>query len=222
MSADHGDQYRNAIGVLADDAKMAPTSVARLERELLDAFTEHHSAVTPARTAWRRDEWRPWVAAAAAIIAIAASIEVWRFHPVVTVNNVTQPAGRENPPVAPPGSSSTGPHAGALSVSPVSIPARQTPSVRGAGARRGVVKPAGFVELPNAAGLPEFESGTIVRLELPVASLPAYGIEIPGAADERPVEADLLVGQDGAVRAIRLVARPNDATGARDSHGKQE
>jgi hypothetical protein len=44
-----------------------------------------------------------------------------------------------------------------------------------------------------------------MRIELPVASLPAYGVDISPAADDRPVEADLLVGQDGQARAIRLV-----------------
>jgi hypothetical protein len=221
MSGDHGDVYKNAIGRLADDARMAPASVARLERELLNAFAEHHGVGTPVQTGCRRGEWRPWVAAAAALIAIAASIEISRFHFDVTVHNGTETALKKSA-IALPGSSSTNAHAGAVPVPPSSIPPRHTPSVRRVGARRGVVKPAGFVELPNAAGLPEFESGTIVRLELPVASLPSYGIEIPAAADERPVEADLLVGQDGLTRAIRLVARSNEAGSARDSHGKQE
>jgi hypothetical protein len=68
-----------------------------------------------------------------------------------------------------------------------------------------VVRPSGFVALPGSAGLPQFESGTIVRMELQLASLPAYGIDISPAADDRPVEADVLVGQDGQPRAMRLI-----------------
>jgi hypothetical protein len=68
-----------------------------------------------------------------------------------------------------------------------------------------VVRPVGFVALPGAAGLPDFESGEIVRMELPLTSLPTYGIEILPDAQGSPVEADLLVGQDGEARAIRLV-----------------
>ena len=64
---------------------------------------------------------------------------------------------------------------------------------------------AGFVTLPGAAELPQFESGTIVRVELPVASLPGYGVDISRAGGTGPVEADVLVGQDGQMRAIRLV-----------------
>jgi hypothetical protein len=70
-----------------------------------------------------------------------------------------------------------------------------------------VVRPVGFVALPGAAGLPDFESGEIVRMEIPVTSLPTYGIEILPDAQGSPVEADLLVGQDGQARAIRLVTR---------------
>jgi hypothetical protein len=44
-----------------------------------------------------------------------------------------------------------------------------------------------------------------VRVEVPVASLPAYGIDISSGAGKGPVEADVLIGQDGFTRAIRLV-----------------
>jgi len=161
MSSDLDDPYKTAIAALADDAKMVPASVARLERELLDAFTEHYGGVTP-RAGWRRGDWRQWVAVAA-LIAIAASIQIWRFGAGVTVNEVTKTNS-------------------SLSASP-----------------------AGFVALPGAAGLPDFESGAIVRVELTLASLPAYGVDISRAARNQPVEADLLVGQDGQPRAIRLV-----------------
>ena len=69
-----------------------------------------------------------------------------------------------------------------------------------------------FVALPGTAGLPDFESGTIVRLELSLASLPSYGVDITRAGTDRPVEADVLVGQDGQPRAIRLVSSGNART----------
>ena len=97
----------------------------------------------------------------------------------------------------------------------VADPPRTTPVVAGgyrprpARNRRApasrVVRPVGFVTLPGAAGLPDFESGQIIRLEIPLASLPSYGIEILPDAQGTPVAADLLVGQDGQARAIRLV-----------------
>jgi hypothetical protein len=42
-------------------------------------------------------------------------------------------------------------------------------------------------------------------MQIPLTSLPAYGIEIAPDAKGTAVEADLLVGQDGQPRAIRLV-----------------
>jgi hypothetical protein len=64
--------------------------------------------------------------------------------------------------------------------------------------------------------LPAFERGEILRVEIPVASLPIYGIAIPPEATGL-VQADLLVGQDGQVRAARLVT--NDLL--HDSRNKQ-
>jgi hypothetical protein len=74
-----------------------------------------------------------------------------------------------------------------------------------------------FVPLPLAAALPDFESGEIVRLGIPVRSLPAYGLEIPPDAPSGPVaiQADLLIGQDGLPRAIRLVTADMEGPGAR-------
>lgn len=64
---------------------------------------------------------------------------------------------------------------------------------------------AGFIPLPAAGGLPGFDSGMIVRIALPTASLPAYGLAITPESTQT-VNADLLVGQDGQARAIRLVS----------------
>jgi hypothetical protein len=63
-----------------------------------------------------------------------------------------------------------------------------------------------FVALPNAVGLPALESGRIVRMEVPLTVLPAYGLEVVPDATPGPVQADFLIGQDGVPRAIRLAA----------------
>jgi hypothetical protein len=44
---------------------------------------------------------------------------------------------------------------------------------------------------------------------VPIATLPEYGLKIPPDAARSNVEADLLVGQDGQARAIRLVSEPD-------------
>ena len=60
-----------------------------------------------------------------------------------------------------------------------------------------------FVVWPGAAELPRFESGHLMRMELPVSALPALGLA-PPASRAVVVQADVLVGQDGFPRAVRL------------------
>jgi hypothetical protein len=79
--------------------------------------------------------------------------------------------------------------------------------------------PVEFVRIPSAIGLPELESGTVVRMELPLAALPEYGLDIAPDAARTSVEADVLVGQDGQPRAIRLIARPESV--AQDPRSRQ-
>jgi hypothetical protein len=62
----------------------------------------------------------------------------------------------------------------------------------------------GFITLPDAFGLPPLESGQLDRTDLPVSVLPSLGIA-PPASPVTTVKADVLVGQDGFARAVRLV-----------------
>jgi len=63
---------------------------------------------------------------------------------------------------------------------------------------------AEFVPWPGAESWPQFESGELVRIALPVSVLPSLGL-LPPAAEVRVVQADVLVAQDGFARAVRLV-----------------
>ena len=65
--------------------------------------------------------------------------------------------------------------------------------------------PSEFVMVPGAAGLPPMESGTLVRIDVPVAMLASYGVAPPPGRGAT-VTADLVVAQDGLPRAVRLVA----------------
>jgi hypothetical protein len=64
---------------------------------------------------------------------------------------------------------------------------------------------ADFIPLPGAAALPELERGDVVRIEVPIAGLAAYGFDMVPDATPASVAADLLIGQDGMARAIRLM-----------------
>jgi len=64
--------------------------------------------------------------------------------------------------------------------------------------------PEDFVIVPGAADLPPMESGTLVRMDLPVSVLPSLGV-IPPATGHTAVRADVVIAQDGLPRAVRLV-----------------
>jgi hypothetical protein len=64
-----------------------------------------------------------------------------------------------------------------------------------------------FTPVPGSLALPAFESGHILRVELPVSALPSYGVAIVPEAARTEVSADVLVGQDGLPRGIRIVGR---------------
>jgi hypothetical protein len=63
----------------------------------------------------------------------------------------------------------------------------------------------GFIVVPGATLLPPLESGSLVRMELPVSILPSLGMSPPATGHGTQVTADVIVGQDGLPRAVRLV-----------------
>lgn len=62
-----------------------------------------------------------------------------------------------------------------------------------------------FVPWPGATALPAFESGQLVRTELPASVLPLLGISQADVPAGGRVTADVLYAQDGLARAVRLV-----------------
>jgi hypothetical protein len=65
-------------------------------------------------------------------------------------------------------------------------------------------EPVQFVPWPGAQVLPPLESGELIRVGLPVSALPALGLQPPSSAAS-VVQAEIVVGQDGFARAVRLV-----------------
>jgi hypothetical protein len=201
--------YDDAIAELGRPDGMDSETVAALERRLLQAFTEHHAGSAAIRA--RGDgwgSWRRWGAAAAAVVLLVAGVSAW------WAIRVTAPAGEAPGPDIASAPPAIGKVAEIVRPDLPAIPPKPPRRPRPA---RPIARPAEFVALPGAAGLPAFESGTIVRLELSLASLPSYGVDITRAGAASPVEADVLVGQDGQPRAIRLVSRDN----ARSSRSQQ-
>jgi hypothetical protein len=63
----------------------------------------------------------------------------------------------------------------------------------------------GFVALPySQSGVP-LESAVVMRVEMRSSELSSMGVAVPAAASTARLQADILVGQDGIARAVRLV-----------------
>ena len=61
----------------------------------------------------------------------------------------------------------------------------------------------GFVPLPGAAAWPRLESGSLVRMDVPVSALSVLGLR--AQSNTGLVKAEVVIGQDGVARAIRLI-----------------
>jgi hypothetical protein len=63
-----------------------------------------------------------------------------------------------------------------------------------------------FVQIPYTQPLAPWERGEIMRMELPVAALIAQGFSIATSDAGAAARADVLVGEDGRARAVRLIS----------------
>jgi hypothetical protein len=200
---------------LAQAESMCPEAVAAMEQRLLAAFAEHHGRNR--RPAGSRATRLRWMASAAALLLSAGAFLGWRVLQVPRPGHGVATAL----PVVP----STATRTAVPSARPSTI-AADNPTVRPS--RRPAVRPrprpapkvpeirsVEFVALPGAASLPRFESGSIVRVDLPLSSLAAYGVDISTSGGKGPIKADLLVGQDGEPRAIRLVSHSTPSSFSR-------
>jgi hypothetical protein len=86
---------------------------------------------------------------------------------------------------------------------PVAQPVRRAPKQR----LKPAPKPeAPFIAIPYTLPLDPRERVDVVRMDMPVAALIAAGLPVGMADPTGQVRTDVLVGQDGRARAVRLVA----------------
>ena len=178
---------------------------AAIEQQLLAAFAAQHGQELAVAASASAERWR-YALATAAILALA----VWGIREAVKPEPESPRIG------ALPGEASTPVAAERTAVATPAPATPQTATARTAAPRPTSAKasvgrpatPVEFVRIPSAIGLPELESGTVLRMELPLTALPEYGLDIAPDAMRTSVEADILVGQDGQPRAIRLIGRP--------------
>jgi len=212
----HDEQRLTATLRALADATAANAPPQALEARLMALFDQQVAAREMAPIAPTKTRVARWMQAAAALAIVTAGAVTW-LH----VNRGAKPA--EAPPaharsVQDAAPSMPAPAPAARTAQPVrqatASPAAASRSQRRAAGRATnaprTVLAEGFVPLPGAAGLPDFDHGEIVRVDIPLPRLPLYGIDIPPDAADKPVMADVLVGQDGQPRAIRLVTTGSD------------
>jgi hypothetical protein len=77
------------------------------------------------------------------------------------------------------------------------------------------IKPADdvgpFVAIPYTVPLDPRERVTVMRVDMPVAALVAVGLTATAPDPSASAQADVVVGEDGRIRAIRLVSFHNSA-----------
>ena len=187
-------------------ATPAPDGQA-MELRLLNAFAERAETAQRqgqvSRVRRRQTLW--WPLASAAVLVLSASVT---WYVLRTHQNAPPPSAVEQaadlPAQAPLAAHVVQPIPPAT-VSTVAAPPRRRPRHPDAPVEEARLF-SDFIALPEASALPDFESGRIVRIEIPVTMLPAYGLHMVPQAAPADVEADLLVGQDGLPRAIRLAS----------------
>jgi hypothetical protein len=197
-----------ALQALSAEAQAWSTS-PEIEHRLQAAFeAERTAGVPPSEPAPRINRW-DYALAIAAIVALAVWLGSRPARPAGPAtasapSPAAAPAGRPPLVSAPPAVAALRPSERPAVRTPRRLRARVAPAPR--------VRSFEFVALPSAVGLPDFESGSVVRIQVPVAALPEYGVDIGPNMQRVTVEADVLVGQDGQPRAIRLVTDDEQVT----------
>ena len=160
---------------------------AHLEPALVSAFREHRRSLErkqhrQRRTRLRWLEWSALAAAAAVVLAIGA----WNFSRPRAIGTDTNPSAVVTRPLN----------------SNADDAAQQTAPVAPAAAEDWN---SDFVPLPYGESLSPDDSGLVVRVSMTRSALGSLGYPVDEVHAGDVVQADLLVGEDGLPRAVRLV-----------------
>jgi hypothetical protein len=153
-----------------------------MEESLTEAFREYHRGLERSRYRVKRLRlrWAEWMAVAAAVAALAM-VGAWNFsrgH----ANNATK-----------------------VETNPPAIAANASGSSQQAVPVATAAMDSDFVPVPYGEGLSADEAGLVVRVSLTRSALGSLGYPVDEMNGGDVVQADLLVGEDGLPRAVRLV-----------------
>jgi hypothetical protein len=187
-----------------------------LEHRLLETFAASHSRVLTQPVAGSRGRW--WYAPLAAAALVALVVWMVQRRPDVRVPVVARMPSpsveHPVPRVLPAVEKAATANAGRVDGRGAEGRAHAGSRARRASRVANEVRPVEFMQIPGAAGLPPLESGSIVRIQVPIPELPTYGLQIVPGGARSGIEADVLVGQDGRARAIRVLGtQPESRSG---------
>jgi hypothetical protein len=190
-------QLSTALARLAREAEEVPAD-PRSEQALLAAFDTAWTRPSIGIITARERVWPPLAAAAAVLIAAGVWTIANRF--IQVPNRAPLPPIATRAPIETPAANASAAHI-------PDTPARKRPATT-RGHRPSVRPPAAtdasaFIPWPGAETLPTFESGRLMRLDLPASIAISLGLLLPNSRSD-VVRADILVGQDGLARAVRV------------------
>jgi hypothetical protein len=181
-----------ALAALAAESAEAQAP-PRVEANLLMAVRRRRQ--TPAV------RWQPWAAAgiaAAVLFAAALVLPRWggpsRTEPQqITANQPAPPASAAEPAIVP------------QPARPAPRAAKKAPRQHAPYDLRRAVWATNFVPVPFSDGLMPYENAAVVRVQMPRSALASLGFPVSEDAAAQLINADLLIGQDGQPRAVRLI-----------------
>lgn len=173
-----------ALGEAAEDSGRwgVPAAVGE---SLASAFREHHRSLERARFRTRRLRlrWAEWMALAAAAAALVI-LGAWNFS---RGHGIGQKANAQVIALNPSGSGANAPE---QTNEPVEMAAADD---------------SDFVPVPFGESFSADDPGLVVRVSLTRSALGSLGYPVDEMNGGDVVQADLLVGEDGLPRAVRLV-----------------
>lgn len=195
------DGLRDALRRLREDAAGKSASPA-LKANLVHAFRAQHAAKAPQRRRWM---WVPAAIAASLVLAAVSRLSEPTKLEAPSVPLASYPSAK--PPAAP---NSEGSIVAAAAEKPRRKPAARRPRPAAHPLSVASAKPKGeaepFVQIPYAPPFTQYDEGQILRVNMAGSSARRMGLPVTAGS----VQADLLVGNDGLPRAVRLVSHtPN-------------
>jgi len=151
----------------------------RVEGRLRAAFREHAGMAPSGLGAWpRHARWVPVLTwASAAVVFVLALFLVRGRQPAVATPRVAQG---------------------------VVMAAAWMPAGMGTDGGTTVME-SGFIPLPNAPQIGENDEVNLVRVEVPRFAMIALGFDVKPEEAAQPVQADVMLGNDGLARAVRFL-----------------